>query len=203
MNVNTRELAEIMFAKKSSVERKKCCDDEECIPKIFQETYVTTPIIVDDMECDCRIEICSNSFDVRLETKSVSDEEGDCYNLFSFFKHNCYEENLSVERIESDLNASMEILKKIKFDRMIGRFYSEEVFKEMNAVRNAFGDLHPDNKKKDKCYVCLNDTLSKTSCRHAICVACFDGCLDKAEEGVFECGICRKQLECEDFVRSR
>lgn len=183
MNVETRELAEIMFAKKTT-----------------ERTTICVPLTIDDIDCDCRIEITSNDFTFWLEAKNIQDEDEDYLCLMRFSNTSMYEEVLTMERIETDLISMIEILKKAKFDIMTGWFSTETIYKEKIALRNAFGDLHRENKKKEKCYGCLNDAITKTSCGHVICFACFDKSLEQVES-FFQCGICRRVIESNCFQR--
>lgn len=71
---------------------------------------------------------------------------------------------------------------------------SPKKFEEFKITRNGIYELI--NRKKEECYICLDDTLgNKTKCGHDICIYCYNKSIESNRmiyKKIFKCGICRQ-----------
>ena len=187
MNIEARELAEILYSQKN---------DENDI-------QILVPLTIDGIECDGRITIAYKGHsNLQVDTRHIqTDEDYNPYlNIGHFYISTSSE--LTIDRIENELIAFMDVLKTWRFDKISSHFWTEKYIKEKNAVRKLFGNFYRDNKSLEKCYICLDEVKSRTKCGHAICLVCYDKTLDeeyKKDNEHFHCGICRAILDAQDF----
>ena len=121
-----------------------------------------------------------------LEIQSVhsywDEDEHDLstFNLFSMTE--------SDPVLETCIPKMVETISKLKFDKLIGRFLTtnDSSVVEMLSLFEKFENV---TLCFDKCCVCLDYTMSKTMCKHCVCIQCWDN----IERDV--CPMCRKNME--------
>lgn len=97
------------------------------------------------------------------------------------------------------LAKTKEIIKKLKFDRMNGKFVEniEESVEELSM--EVFGDCENIELNCDKCACCFNHTKTKTPCGHSVCILCWGKLEIQTNEEDYEmeyqkCPICREEM---------
>lgn len=129
-----------------------------------------TRVIIDGFECDVTFYINSNSYGIDISAKSLTYKNG-CRKVLFKEKFYCEKRNLSVECISNELQILKELLSPLKVDKRKGRIVTENYYKHQSNKRKFLGNLHSEN-NLEKCYVCLEESITKTPCKHTLCFVC-------------------------------
>jgi hypothetical protein len=159
---------------------------------------------IDGIDCYIRLHFESSSH--TIETTSVSkysllmkitpylvNDRSDSllWNYF-FFCNN--DENIVINN-ETDLahalRAYSKMISNLQFDRLSCFFCAPMNYMIETELRNVFSISDSLTEAWEECSICMNHTLTKTSCNHFVCVPCADKSCYVTEKTC--CPICRKE----------
>jgi hypothetical protein len=149
-----------------------------CIPIIRKiENFKVKACIKIEMEDDkykIYYFIITYDIDTRMDSK---------YLLFNMKKKI---KNLSLENIKLFIKKITRIMKKIKFDKLLGELVSEEKTNRYLPGQLIFGNTYLDN---DDCCICYDSTITKLICEHYVCLECM------RKIKIKKCPQCRDELK--------
>jgi hypothetical protein len=110
--------------------------------------------------------------------------------------------NDSEDNTTALLRRFVDILRHLKFNKFSGRFADERDVDVRNDIRNAepweeLEDIPFIELEYEKCAVCMDYTMSKTKCKHSLCLDCWRQIpqkkfrYDEEEYEYYPCPICR------------
>jgi hypothetical protein len=108
--------------------------------------------------------------------------EGDNYKVFDKILRKCSE--VTRKDIKVALQKMKKIIPNLKFDKMFGKIYTDQVKSFEQICLNEFGSSFIEC---NECCVCNETTTTKTNCYHFLCIECLSHIRSN------QCPMCREE----------
>lgn len=108
--------------------------------------------------------------------------EGDNYKVFEKILRKCSE--VTRKDIKVALQKMKKIIPNLKFDKMFGKIYTDQVKSFEQICLNEFGSSFIEC---NECCVCNETTTTKTNCYHFLCIECLSHIRSN------QCPMCREE----------
>ncbi len=136
------------------------------------------------------VKICCSDNDFKYifnldSNKIFTRDHGLCLENYNVFTYSLDSKEFSSEKIKSYLLEIKEILTKLELNKFLGCLVTDQ---QINQEYLGFDIFDGEYMDTNECCVCLDKTITKTNCEHALCIECWT----KLKKD--ECPMCR--CEC-------
>jgi hypothetical protein len=152
---------------------------------------------IKDMCVRVKLSITKNNINLTIKNDNL--KYCDSFNHFRMFLHNIKldDKNELQEEIKNGLVSINKIISSLEFDKLNGKYYSEEEKEKINNKLNdivytseIYGELV--DIKNIECCVCTELTLTETVCNHPLCLVCWDKIITNGNKLKRICPLCRE-----------
>jgi hypothetical protein len=180
-------------------------------PDCWNLNYQLPIDTIHDIGVSCEIKIQRNHLIFGIEAKNVGTDGEYEYSCRDLLYDVMYDKKVdfTIEDYEVFVKKVFDTLEKIQFDKMSGRFATQEKIRINREILEPIRLMPHIKMTYDTCAVCLDFTETKTQCKHHLCVYCWDKikrkyCGDcdngrsdceKIDCGRKPCPICRQSIE--------
>ena len=174
--------------------------------------YKICGVIICDIECDIQFkyDVLNDLQIIHIDfiNEKIID---DCYDSISLFSINLsYNDKIHSNKklCRLSLETILEMIPTLYFDSLIGRFLPpvslhSQSSKLQEATKNIFSNIGIQIKDNSQpCIVCYVDTITQTTCNHALCFVCCSKIVetttdtedeeeDEGDDPLVRCPVCR------------